>query len=78
MNISFVLAVYNGLHMTQSCYMKLREVYPEAPMVISSGGSNDGTKEWLESLEDDFLSYIHDDEKITFSDNYNAGSYLRM
>jgi GT2 family glycosyltransferase len=76
MNISFVLAVYNGLHMTQNCYMKLREVYPEAPMVISSGGSNDGTKEWLESLQDDFLSYIHDDEKITFSDNYNAGIKL--
>jgi GT2 family glycosyltransferase len=45
-------------------------------MVISSGGSNDGTKEWLESLNDDFLSYIHDDEKITFSDNYNAGIKL--
>lgn len=73
MNISFVLAVYNNLHLTKECYRRLRVTYPEAPLVISSGGSNDGTKEWLESLEDDFLSYIHDDDRITFSDNYNAG-----
>ena len=73
MNISFVLAVYNNLHLTKECYRRLRVTYPEAPLVISSGGSNDGTKEWLEGLDDDFLSYIHDDDRITFSDNYNAG-----
>ena len=55
MNISFVLAVYNNLHLTKECYRRLRETYPEAPLVISSGGSNDGTKEWLESLDDDFF-----------------------
>ena len=73
MNISFVLAVYNKLDLTKECYKQLRLVYPDAPLVISSGGSTDGTKEWLEGLDDDFLSYIHDDDRITFSDNYNAG-----
>ena len=73
MNISFVLAVLNRLELTKECYRLLREVYPEAPLVISSGGSSDGTKEWLESLEDDYLSYIHDDERLTFSDTYNMG-----
>ena len=72
MDISFVLAVYNGLHLTKDCYNHLRRVYPDAPLVISSGGSNDGTKEWLESLVDDNLSYFHDDERLTFSDNYNT------
>ena len=73
MNISFVLAVYNKLELTKECYRRLRDLYPEAPLVISSGGSSDGTKEWLESLEDTYLSYIHDDDRITFSDTYNAG-----
>ena len=36
MNISFVLAVYNKLDLTQECYKHLREIYPTAPLVISS------------------------------------------
>jgi GT2 family glycosyltransferase len=76
MDISFVLAVYNRLELTKECYSRLRKIYPNAPLVISSGGSFDGTKEWLESLDDDNLSYIHDDERLTFSDNYNSGIKL--
>ena len=76
MDISFVLAVYNRLELTKECYSRLRKIYPSAPLVISSGGSSDGTKEWLESLDDDNLSYIHDDERLTFSDNYNSGIKL--
>jgi GT2 family glycosyltransferase len=76
MNISFVLAVYNRLELTKECYSRLRKIYPSAPLVISSGGSSDGTKEWLESLDDDNLSYIHDDQRLTFSDNYNSGIKL--
>jgi len=76
MNISFVLAVYNNLSITKECYKYLRELYPTTPLVISSGGSNDGTKEWLESLMDENLSFIHDDDKLPFSDTYNAGIKL--
>jgi GT2 family glycosyltransferase len=77
MDITFVLAVYNKLDLTKECYRLLRDVYPEAPLVISSGGSSDGTKEWLESLEDDdYISYLHDDDRLTFSDTYNAGIKL--
>lgn len=76
MNITFVLAVYNKLDLTKNCYNILREIYPDAPLVISSGGSTDGTKEWLGELNDDNLSYFHDDDKLTFSDNYNSGIKL--
>jgi GT2 family glycosyltransferase len=76
MNITFVLAVYNKLDLTKDCYTRLRNIYPEAPLAISSGGSSDGTKEWLESLDDEFLSYIHDDDKLTFSENYNSAINL--
>jgi GT2 family glycosyltransferase len=76
MNITLVLAVYNKLDLTQHTYKRIREIYPNAPLVISSGGSSDGTKEWLESLDDECLSYIHDDDKLTFSENYNSGINL--
>ncbi len=76
MEISLVLAVFNNLDYTKDCYERIRDIYPEAPMVISSGGSTDGTLSWLESLDDDFLSYIHDDEKLCFSDNYNSAIKL--
>jgi|TARA_B110000093_G_C12918239_1_gene387953 GT2 family glycosyltransferase len=76
MDISLVLAVYNNLDYTKDCYDRIREIYPNAPMVISSGGSTDGTLSWLESLDDDFLSYMHDDDKLCFSDNYNSAIKL--
>lgn len=76
MEISLVMAVYNKLDLTKDCYKRIRDVYPDAPLVISSGGSNDGTKEWLESLDDDNLSYIHDDDQLTFSENYNSAIKL--
>ena len=76
MDISLVLAVYNNLDYTKDCYDRIREIYPNAPMVISSGGSTDGTLSWLESLNDDFLSYMHDDDKLCFSDNYNSAIKL--
>lgn len=75
-DISLVLAVYNNLDYTKECYNRIREIYPEAPLVISSGGSNDGTLEWLQSLDDENLSFIHDDDKLTFSDNYNSAIKL--
>ncbi len=73
MNTTFVLAVYNKLDLTKKCYNHLRQVYPNAPLVISSGGSTDGTSEWLQSLDDENLSFFHDDDRLSFSETYNAG-----
>jgi GT2 family glycosyltransferase len=78
MNISLVLAVYNNLHLTKECYFNIRKIYPNVPLIISSGGSNDGTLEWLEeiSINDDFLTFVHDTDKINFSENYNQAIKL--
>lgn len=73
MNLSLVLAVYNNLHLTKNCYKQIRELYPVTPLIISSGGSSDGTMEWLESLEDDNLFYTHTNKKLSFSETYNRG-----
>ena len=78
MDITFVLAVLNKLDLTKNCYNHLRELYPKAPLVISSGGSTDGTKTWLEEISeiDDYVTIFHDDDRLTFSDTYNTGIKL--
>ena len=78
MNITFVLAVYNKLDLTKDCYRNLREVYPDAPLVISSGGSTDGTKDWLQQISetDEYVTIFHDDDRLTFSETYNTGIKL--
>jgi GT2 family glycosyltransferase len=78
MDITFVLAVLNKLDLTKNCYNHLRELYPKTPLVISSGGSTDGTKNWLEEISeiDDYVTIFHDDDRLTFSDTYNVGIKL--
>jgi GT2 family glycosyltransferase len=78
MDITFVMAVLNKLNLTKNCYKYLRQIYPTAPLVISSGGSSDGTKEWLEEISeiDEYVTIFHDDERLTFSDTYNVGISL--
>lgn len=77
-NITFVMAVFNKLDLTKNCYKRIREIYPTEHIVISSGGSVDGTKEWLtETSEiDENLTIFHDDDQLTFSDNYNTAIKL--
>lgn len=74
-NITFVLAALNKLDLTKNCYSRIRELYPDTPFVISSGGSTDGTKEWLISIseKDEYLTIFHDDDRLTFSETYNSG-----
>lgn len=76
MDISFILAVYNNLELTKEFYKRLRTTYPETDLVISSGGSDDGTMEWLDSLDDTNLYYTHTSKKLSFSENYNNGIKL--
>ena len=71
MNITFVLAVYNKLDLTKESYKQIRDVYPLNPLSICSGGSTDGTEEWLLSLKDNNLKFLHIKERISFSETYN-------
>jgi len=77
-NVTFVLAVLNKLDLTENCYSRIREIYPTVPFVISSGGSTDGTKEWLVSMaeKDPNLTIFHDDDRLAFSETYNSGIKL--
>jgi len=76
-NITTVLAVRNNLEDTKEFYKNFRELYPNAPLVISSGGSIDGTAEWLRSILDSNLDFnIEDSSYTNFSANYNKAISL--
>lgn len=76
MNISMVLSAYNNLELTKKCYKHIKSLYPKSHLIISSGGSTDGTKEWGKSLNDPYTKFLHTDEQITFSETYNRGVSL--
>lgn len=78
MEITIVLAVHNNLSLTKECYQHIRELYPNTPVIISSGGSNDGTLKWLTktSGNDEFLMFTHVFKPLNFSENYNEGIKL--
>lgn len=76
MDITFVLAVYNKIDLTKECYRRLRLIYPDTPLTICSGGSTDETEEWLKSLNDFNLKFIHSEKRISFSETYNLAISL--
>jgi len=51
-NISVVIPSYNNLEYLKSLYKSVRQVSSEIELIMFSDGSTDGTKEWLEQLND--------------------------
>ena len=76
MNISTCMGVKDGLELNKNAYAMFRKVYPTEELCISSGGSTDGTKAWLESLNDPNLRWSHVDEPLTFGGNFNRAISL--
>jgi GT2 family glycosyltransferase len=71
MNISTLVGLKNNLDYSQKFYKRFREIYPNEELCFVSYGSNDGTHEWLDSLNDVNLKYFYSDDKKTFSDTFN-------
>lgn len=71
MRISTLVGLKNNLDYSQNFYKRFREIYPTEELCFVSYGSNDGTHEWLDSLNDENLKYYYSDEKKTFSDTFN-------
>ncbi len=71
MKISTLVGLKNNLDYSKKFYKRFREVYPTEELCFVSYGSNDGTHEWLDSLNDENLKYYYSDEKKTFSDTFN-------
>lgn len=69
-DFTFILAVRNGYEMTLKTIERIRAIYPDTPISISSGGSTDATKSADFSHFGNIL-FSHTDEDICFSENYN-------
>ena len=57
MKISTLVGLKNNLDYSKKFYKRFREVYPTEELCFVSYGSNDGTHEWLDYLNDENLKY---------------------
>lgn len=76
MNLSVLVGCLNNLDYTQHFYKTFRKVYPTVELVFVSYGSDDGTNEWFQSLDDVNTIRFHSSERKTFSDTYNKAIEL--
>lgn len=75
-DISLLAGLKNNLEYSKNFYYTTRALYPDVEIVFTSYNSNDGTNEWLDSLNDDNLIYFCSAEDKTFSDTYNKCTSL--
>ena len=76
MNISLLIGLKNNLDYNIHFYNTTRELYPNVELCFVSYGSEDGTHEWLDSLNDENVKYFYSDEQKTFSDTFNKAAEL--
>jgi len=73
MNISLIIPSYNTLNHLINTYNSVRKYYTDVEMVIINDGSEDGTSEWLEALEDDNVIKINSKERKGHTYFYDEG-----
>jgi len=75
-NISILIGLKNSLEYTQASYKNIRSLYPDVEICFVSYGSNDGTHEWLKTINDPNVKYFYSEEKKTLSDTYNKAAEI--
>ncbi|GAB3643174.1 glycosyltransferase [Spirosoma arcticum] len=71
MTFSLLVGLKNNLVYSQYFYNQTRILYPTIELVFVSFNSTDGTHQWLDSLQDDHLTYYYEERERTLSDTYN-------
>ncbi|GAB3766891.1 glycosyltransferase family 2 protein [Spirosoma pomorum] len=71
MTFSLLVGLKNNLVYTQYFYAQTRQLYPDVELVFVSFNSTDGTHQWLDSLQDDHVTYYYEERDRTLSDTYN-------
>ena len=71
--VSLIIPSYNTLNHLINTYNSVRKYYTEVEMVIINDGSEDGTFEWLESLEDKNVIKVNSKERKGHTYFYDEG-----
>lgn len=74
--ISTLVGLRNNLDYSKEFYKYFRRVYSTEELVFVSYNSFDGTDEWLDSLNDPNLIYLHSQDDGNFSDTFNKCAEL--
>ena len=71
--ISLIIPSYNNLRHLKNAYESVRKYYEDVELVLIDDGSEDGTIEWLESLNDDNLIFWREEERKGHTILYDKG-----
>jgi glycosyltransferase involved in cell wall biosynthesis len=74
-NVTLVIPTYNNLQHIKNAYTSIRKYYPNLELVLLDDGSNDGTYEWLQSIqkEDDNVILYQSEERVGHTILYDLG-----
>jgi glycosyltransferase involved in cell wall biosynthesis len=72
-NISLIIPSYNNLRHLRNAYESVRTFYQEIELILIDDGSDDGTIEWLESLQDNNLIFWREENRIGHTILYDKG-----
>jgi len=59
--LTFIISSRNNLRFLKLCYESIKHLKIKYRIIILDDASTDGTKEWLESLEDHYLTRLYND-----------------
>jgi len=71
--ISIVIPSYNNLRHLKNAYESVRKHYDDVELILIDDGSDDGTYEWLQSLNDSKLIYWREETRLGHTILYDRG-----
>lgn len=72
-NISLIIPSFNNLRHLRNAYESVRKFYKKTELILIDDGSDDGTLEWLESLQDDNLVFWREENRLGHTILYDKG-----
>ncbi|MBK8858385.1 MAG: glycosyltransferase family 2 protein [Opitutaceae bacterium] len=80
MQVSFIIPLYNCLPLTRACVASLQATLPaglEHEIILVDDGSNDGTREWLQTLSTPFRTLLNERNLGYAGANNRAAAHAR-
>ncbi len=83
--VSVVIPVFNGLpHLKDALDSVLAQDYPDVEVVLTDGGSTDGSREWLRTIDDPRVRVFESPERTSAAENWTecsrlaTGAYVKL